>query len=81
MIDSAALKALKCLRLSKRKISLLELTGLILDGEGDFRNTLFAEKLLKDVLTRILGIFKNQDYSGLGSPMVLLSLIPERDDI
>jgi hypothetical protein len=54
----AALKALKFL--SKKKISVTELTGLILDGEGDFlgyRNTLFAEsnrEPLKDVLTRIL---------------------------
>lgn len=53
----AALKALKYL--SKNKISVTELTGLILDGEGDFlgyRNTLFAEnnrEPLKDVLTRV----------------------------
>jgi hypothetical protein len=54
----AALKALNFL--SKKKISVTELTGFILDGEGDFlgyRNTLFAEnnrEPLKDVLSRIL---------------------------
>jgi hypothetical protein len=46
--------------LNEKKISVTELTGLILDGEGDFlsyRNTLFAEnnrEPLKDVLKRIL---------------------------
>lgn len=54
----AALNALKFL--SKKKISVTELIGLILDGEGDFfgyRNAIFAEnnrEPLKDVLTRIL---------------------------
>jgi hypothetical protein len=63
----AALKALKFL--SKKKISVTELTGLILDGEGDFlgyRNTIFAEnnrEPLKDVLTRILADRKGRELT------------------
>jgi hypothetical protein len=63
----AALQALKFL--SKKKISVTELTGLILDGEGDFlgyRNTIFAEnnrKPLKDVLTRILADKKGRELT------------------
>ena len=63
----AALKALKFL--SQKKISVTELTGLILDGEGDFlgyRNTLFAEnnrEQLKNVLTRILADKKGRELT------------------
>ena len=56
--QDAAFKALKFL--SKNKISVTELIGLILDGKGDFlgyRKSLFTEnnrEQLKDMLTRIL---------------------------
>ena len=65
----AALKALKFLSKKKKKISVTELTGIILDGESDFlgyRNPLFTgnnQQPLKDVLKRILTDKKGWELS------------------